>query len=92
MGQALAARPAADFQRPDTVVSVTIDPETGFLAAPDCPQKRDEFFIAGSEPTAYCPKHGGDILNPLPPSAPTLPDAGVKEPETGPEGAPKEEK
>jgi penicillin-binding protein 2D len=60
MRKAVSAKPAVDFTRPDTVVSVSIDPETGYLATEDCPLKRDEFYIAGSEPSEYCPTHGGD--------------------------------
>ena len=60
MRKAVASKPVVDFPRPDTVVSVSIDPATGFLATVDCPVKRDEFYIAGTEPTEYCPKHGGD--------------------------------
>jgi membrane carboxypeptidase/penicillin-binding protein len=66
MRSAQAGRPAVDFQRPDTVVTVAIDPATGKLAAPDCPFKRDEVFISGTEPSEYCPKHGGELLPPLP--------------------------
>ncbi|HEX8961068.1 MAG TPA: PBP1A family penicillin-binding protein [Geobacteraceae bacterium] len=75
MRPALAGMPAVDFPRPDTVVSVAIDPGTGALATPDCPAKRDEFFIAGTEPTAYCPKHGGTDMKPALP-APPPPAAG----------------
>lgn len=60
MRKAVASKPPVDFTKPDTVVSVSIDPATGFLATEDCPVKRDEFYIAGTEPTEYCPKHGGD--------------------------------
>jgi len=60
MRKAMASKPIADFPRPDNVVSVAIDPATGFLATADCPGARDEFYIAGTEPTQYCPKHGGD--------------------------------
>jgi membrane carboxypeptidase/penicillin-binding protein len=60
MRKAVAVKPGADFSKPDMVVSVTIDPETGYLATPACPAKRDEFYITGTEPTEYCPKHGGD--------------------------------
>ena len=60
MRKAVAVKPGADFSKPDMVVSATIDPETGYLATPDCPAKRDEFYITGTEPTEYCPKHGGD--------------------------------
>jgi 1A family penicillin-binding protein len=86
MGPALAARPAVDFPRPDTVISVSIDPATGFLATADCPAKRDEFFIAGTQPTEYCPKHGGGPLNPLSPPVP-LPDANSRQPDKRGEGA-----
>lgn len=58
MRKAVATKPGADFLKPDTVVSLTIDPETGYLATPDCPVKQDEFYIPGSEPTEYCPLHG----------------------------------
>ncbi|HEX2770126.1 MAG TPA: penicillin-binding transpeptidase domain-containing protein, partial [Geobacteraceae bacterium] len=91
MRQALAARPAVDFPKPDTVVSVSIDPATGYLATPDCPVKMDEFYIAGTEPTEYCPKHGGDLLTPSSP-APPLPDANRQQPDTGGEGAQKGER
>jgi penicillin-binding protein 2D len=64
MRAALAGKSAPDFVKPDGVVSAMIDPATGYLAAPDCPVKRQEFFIAGTEPTQYCPEHGGDALEP----------------------------
>ena len=66
MRKAMAAKPAVDSQRPESAVSATIDPATGFLAAEDCPDKRDEFYIAGTEPMEYCPRHskesGRDLL------------------------------
>jgi membrane carboxypeptidase/penicillin-binding protein len=80
MRTALAARPVADFPQPDTVVSVAIDPGTGFLAAADCPEKRDEFYIAGTQPTMYCPTHGGDALTPEAPVMP-LPTPEEQQPE-----------
>ncbi len=66
MRSALTGKPARDFVKPDTVVSVSIDPATGFLATPACPTKRDEFYIPGTEPTEFCPKHGGDTVKPSP--------------------------
>jgi len=66
MRQALASKPVMVFIKPETVVSVAIDPETGFLATAGCPEKLDEFYVAGTEPTDYCPEHGGDPLNPPP--------------------------
>ena len=64
MRVALAGKPVTDFVRPDSVVSVTIDPTNALLATADCPVKREEFFVAGTEPDDYCPMHG---------SAPDLP-------------------
>jgi membrane carboxypeptidase/penicillin-binding protein len=62
MRKALAARPAVGFPRPDGVVTVRIDPFTDQLATPNCPVTREEFYIAGTEPTKYCSRHGGDSL------------------------------
>ena len=87
MRQALASRPVVDFPRPDTVVSVSIDPTTGYLATEECPTKRDEVYIAGTEPGEYCPKHGGTVIKPPPEPLP-LPNADVQPPETGAGGAP----
>jgi 1A family penicillin-binding protein len=54
MRPALASKPVVDFQKPDTVVSVAIDPAKGCLATEENPKRRDEFFIAGTEPSEYC--------------------------------------
>lgn len=59
MRSVMTAETDGDFPKPDTVVSVSIDPATGCLAAPDCPNAREEFYIEGTEPTEYCPAHGG---------------------------------
>jgi membrane carboxypeptidase/penicillin-binding protein len=66
MRPTLATRPSVDFQQPNTVLSVTIDPTTGYPANADCPEKQDEFFLEGTIPTESCPKHGGAPLQPLP--------------------------
>jgi membrane carboxypeptidase/penicillin-binding protein len=58
MRQALAGKPVMDFTKPDEVTIRSIDPTTGFLATAACPEKRDEFYIIGTEPTEYCLKHG----------------------------------
>ncbi len=65
MRTAVAAKPAADFPRPDAVVSVAIDPSTGCLATPDCPVQREEFYLPGTQPIDYCPKHGGLVGEPV---------------------------
>jgi penicillin-binding protein 2D len=58
MRGAMAGKPAAAFPKPDTVVSVRIDPTTNELATPRCPVTREEFYIAGTQPTTPCEKHG----------------------------------
>jgi len=45
------------FERPEGVVSVSIDPGTQMLATPECPDVRQEVFLAGTEPTEYCTAH-----------------------------------
>ncbi len=66
MRSALAGKPSLDFQKPDTAVSVRIDPSTGYLATPGCPRQKEEFYISGTEPTEYCPMHGGGGEPPVP--------------------------
>lgn len=74
MLSALVDKPAVDFPKPDSVISVQIDPTTGDLATPDCPKKQEEFYVAGTQPTLYCPNHGRPNLTPTSPEpAPELP-------------------
>lgn len=47
------------FVMPEGVTKVTIDPETLALATPECPVTREEVYIHGTEPTEFCPLHGG---------------------------------
>lgn len=47
------------FQEPEGIVRAEIDPLTGGLAALGCPERIEEIFIAGTEPTEICPEHGG---------------------------------
>lgn len=47
------------FVAPDGIVTVEVDPVTGELAAPGCPNTRGEVFIAGSQPQEICRLHGG---------------------------------
>jgi membrane carboxypeptidase/penicillin-binding protein len=70
MVPALAGRPGIDFARPETVVTVAVDPSTGYRAAPECPEQGEEFFVAGTEPAEYCPVHGGELLLPEQPDLP----------------------
>jgi penicillin-binding protein 1B len=48
-----------EFDVPDGIVTVQIDPLSGKLATTGCPQVRSEVFIAGTQPVDYCPLHGG---------------------------------
>lgn len=57
----LIPRDSPDFEAPAGVVQRKIDPKSGQLATSQCPEKRVEFFIAGTEPTVYCEVHGGGI-------------------------------
>jgi penicillin-binding protein 1B len=54
-----AYRDVRDFSMPDGVQSVLIDPDSLELATPNCPTTREEVYVAGSAPTAFCELHGG---------------------------------
>jgi penicillin-binding protein 1B len=51
-------RNVRDFEAPNGIVSVEIDPESGELATPACPKTRAEVFIAGTQPLESCHLHG----------------------------------
>ncbi len=82
-------RNVQEFEAPDGVVTVDIDPQTGMLATPSCPMPRQEVYIAGTQPVAACPLHGGgrQIVTSvtgwdtsLPGSKPTGSDPGLNAP------------
>ncbi|HEV8673292.1 MAG TPA: penicillin-binding protein 1A [Methylomirabilota bacterium] len=50
-------RPPEDFPLPDNVTMARIDMTTGFLANPTCPKPVVMTFVAGTEPTRFCPVH-----------------------------------
>jgi len=56
-----------NFPEPPGIVHVMVDPASGDLATPNCPQTVDEVFIAGTQPTQFCPLHGGEKLSQVPP-------------------------
>jgi 1A family penicillin-binding protein len=70
MRPALAGKGAVDFPQPERVVRVIIDPETGYAANRDCPEKRDEFYLIGTQPEKSCPLHGGPPVEQPPLSLP----------------------
>ena len=49
------------FAPPPGVIAVSIDPQTGQLAGPSCPQSVNEYFVSGTEPTQMCELHGGHV-------------------------------
>jgi penicillin-binding protein 1B len=55
-------RDTKPFEAPDGIVSVEIDPETGYAATPACPKRVTEVYIAGTQPVEACPKHGGHMI------------------------------
>jgi penicillin-binding protein 1B len=48
-----------DFQAPDGITTVDIDPVTGQLATSNCPVSRAEVFVTGTQPVEFCRMHGG---------------------------------
>jgi penicillin-binding protein 1A len=57
MREALRDRPVEDFPIPDNVVMARVDMATGFLANPTCPRPVVMAFVAGTEPSGFCPIH-----------------------------------
>jgi penicillin-binding protein 1B len=54
-----AYKDAKDFEMPEGIQTATIDSESLQLATPNCPETRDEVYVAGSAPTQICELHGG---------------------------------
>lgn len=48
-----------EFEAPDGIVTVEIDPVTGQLATAACPSTRPEVFISGTQPVESCRLHSG---------------------------------
>lgn len=84
MKMTVGMRPAEDFARPDTVVSRTIDAANGLLAREECPEKKVEFFVAGTEPVELCPAHGGEPVANEPEPAPLETPAVTEDPHSTP--------
>ncbi|MGQ0813102.1 MAG: penicillin-binding protein 1A [Gemmatimonadota bacterium] len=62
MKAAYAKRPQpGGWSAPADVASMPIDDQSGGLATEKCPPEnvRIEYFLPGTEPTEYCPLHGG---------------------------------
>jgi penicillin-binding protein 1B len=57
MKQATAGMPISDFVPPPGIKMVDIDPLSGQLATPNCPNPIREAFLEGDEPRGTCPLH-----------------------------------
>jgi membrane peptidoglycan carboxypeptidase len=57
MQAALKGKPIRQFVRPDSLVKVEICSLSGLCAGPHCPHRRQELFIAGTEPQEECDWH-----------------------------------
>ncbi|MGQ9665904.1 MAG: penicillin-binding protein 1C [Anaerolineae bacterium] len=50
-------RPRQEFSRPDGLMQVEVCAVSGLLPNPDCPHRRREWFIEGTQPTQTCSLH-----------------------------------
>jgi penicillin-binding protein 1A len=57
MREALKDHPPEDFSPPENVTLARVDMLSGFLANPSCPRPVIMAFVAGTEPTQFCPIH-----------------------------------
>ena len=51
--------PDVDWRRPEDVSQREIDPQSGYLATPFCPDTRPEIYVDGTAPESVCPLHAG---------------------------------
>ena len=63
MEYALKDRPYYDFDTPEGVVTVSIDPESGLLASEHCRNTTTAVFKKGTEPKEYCSKEAPGLEN-----------------------------
>lgn len=57
MQAARESRPASDFESPPGITRAAIDPRSGRLATPRCPDPVTEVYRDGTAPTTQCPLH-----------------------------------
>ncbi|MCH7760842.1 PBP1A family penicillin-binding protein [candidate division TA06 bacterium] len=61
MKEATKGKAPQDFPVPEGIVYREVCVETGRLATPRCEKRRNEVFIAGTEPNGPCPRHQPEI-------------------------------
>ena len=66
MKAATAPRPALNFTMPPDMVEARVDPATGYLAGPYCPDSVDGVFPKALAPTEVCPFHTSPGMNAAP--------------------------
>jgi membrane carboxypeptidase/penicillin-binding protein len=68
MKRAMAYYPGKrDFGSPPAgIVAAKIDPETGELAGPYCPEPRVNYFVSGTEPKEACALHLSPFMDVIP--------------------------
>ena len=54
-----AYRDPEEFEAPEGILTVEIDPDTQQLATYACPNRTSEAFITGTQPSGFCTLHGG---------------------------------
>jgi penicillin-binding protein 1B len=57
MKRALGGRSSTAFKVPEGVAFADIDPESGQLVTPACPNVVSEVFLEGTQPVEFCPLH-----------------------------------
>lgn len=57
MKRATKKTPPTRFLRPPGLVEVTVDPQTGYRATPNCPKTAREYFLKSAAPKDFCPLH-----------------------------------
>ena len=76
------------LEPPAGITEAMVDPQTGELATPACPNPREEVFVAGTEPTQFCTVHGNGMAMQAPPVAWLAHLFGKREPEPPPGSTP----
>ncbi len=63
MENALKDQLKLEFHQPPGVVAVTMNPSNGYLSNEHCPNGRETFFVAGTEPLQGCQEDETDIID-----------------------------